>query len=118
MAKNRLAEFTVVKGIVPKTIKVQFKVFCIQTNIEMSELLETLIKQWVQTGAAVPQMCSNMGEEELEEIKGYIPASLKYQFKVLCKQKRVTMRFVLYALITQWVGGNRGNDYRPKSHLD
>lgn len=106
MAKNGIKEFAIVKGTIPKPLKIQFKVFCVQKNVEMSEVLEALIKQWLQTGTPVPQLRSNLVEEELEEIKGYIPESLKVQFKVFCKQKQVTMRFVLHALITKWVEMN------------
>ncbi|MFN6571672.1 hypothetical protein A6770_18925 [Nostoc minutum NIES-26] len=101
VANNEITEFTVVKGTIPKSLKIQFKVFCVKKNLEMSEVLETLIKQWIQTGATIPQLSSHLVQDELEEIKGYIPKNLKYQFKVLCKQKQVTMRSVLYALITK-----------------
>ncbi|MBH8552323.1 hypothetical protein I8751_08035 [Nostocaceae cyanobacterium CENA357] len=99
VAKNEITEFEVVKGTIPKSLKIQFKVFCVQKNLEMSEVLEALIKQWIQTDAPVSQLSYNLVPEELEELKGYVPKSLKYQFKSLCKQKRVTMRSVLYALI-------------------
>ena len=101
--RDKMEEFAVVKGNIPKTLKIQFKVFCVQRNVEMSEILETLIQQWIQRGTPIPQLTNNLLVEELEEIKGYIPKNLKYQFKVLCKQKQVTMRSVLYALITHWV---------------
>ncbi|MBD2518815.1 hypothetical protein H6G93_28405 [Nostoc sp. FACHB-973] len=101
--KDKIEEFTVVKGNIPKSLKIQFKVFCVQKNAEMSEILEILIRQWIQAGAPVPQLHSNLLKEELEEIKGYIPKNLKYQFKIICKHKKVTMRSVLYGLITQWV---------------
>ncbi len=99
VAKNEITEFEVVKGTIPKSLKIQFKVFCVQKNLEMSEVLEALIKQWIQTDAPVAQLSHNLAPEELEELKGYVPKTLKYQFKSLCKQKRVTMRSVLYALI-------------------
>ncbi|MFN6560898.1 MAG: hypothetical protein RMY28_014080 [Nostoc sp. ChiSLP01] len=103
MLKDKIEEFAVVKGNIPKPLKIQFKVFCVQKNVEMSEILETLIQQWIQKGAPIHQLHSNLLQEELEEIKGYIPQNLKYQFKVICKQKKVTMRSVLYTLIAQWV---------------
>lgn len=99
VAKNEIIEFEVVKGTIPKSLKIQFKVFCVRKNLEMSEVLETLIKQWIQTDAPVSQLSHDLVQEELEELKGYIPKKLKHQFKSLCKQKRITMRSVLYALI-------------------
>ncbi|WGV26213.1 hypothetical protein [Halotia branconii] len=101
VAKNEIREFEVVKGTIPKSLKIKFKVFCVQKNLEMSEVLETLIRQWIQTDAPVSQLSDNLAQEELEELKGYVPKTLKSQFKSLCKQKRVTMRSVLYALIIQ-----------------
>ena len=100
--ENKIQE-AVVKGNIPKSLKIKFKVLCVQKNVEMSEILKILIEQWVQTGAPIRQLDNNVLLEELEEIKGYISKNLKYQFKVICKQKQVTMRSVLYALITQWV---------------
>jgi hypothetical protein len=103
LLRDEMEEFTVVKGNIPKQLKIQFKVFCVQKNVEMSEILETLIHQWIQIGAPIPEIINNLVIEELEEIKGYVPKNLKYQFKILCKQRQVTMRSVLYALITEWV---------------
>ncbi len=99
VAKNEITEFEVVKGTIPKSLKIQFKVFCVQQSVEMSEVLEALIRQWIQTDAPISQLPHNLALEELEELKGYVPKILKHRFKSLCKQKRVTMRSVLYALI-------------------
>lgn len=103
VANNEITEFTVVKGTIPKSLKIQFKIFCVKKNVEMSEVLEALIRQWIQKGAIVPHLSNHLDGEELEEIKGYIPKNLKYQFKVICKQKQLTMRSVLYALITKLI---------------
>ncbi|MBD2418968.1 hypothetical protein H6G54_14920 [Anabaena cylindrica FACHB-243] len=103
VAPNETRKYVVVKGIIPKSLKIEFKVFCVRNNFEMSEVLEILIQQWIQTGLPIDELPSNIPDEELEEIKGYIPKNLKEQFKFCCKQKQITMRSILYALITKYV---------------
>ncbi len=93
----------VVKGSIPKTLKFHFKVLCVQKELQMSEVLEDLIKQWIQANGPIPESLSDLSNEDSEDVKGYIPKSLKLQFKVLCTQKGVKIRFVLYALINEWV---------------
>ncbi len=102
-AKSRVKEFAIVKGTIPKSLKIQFKVFCVKKNVEMSEVIEALIKQWLQKGATVSQLNNNLLQEELEEIKGYVSKNVKCQFKLICKQKQVTMRSVLHTLITMFI---------------
>ncbi|NEQ27461.1 MAG: hypothetical protein F6K28_52345 [Microcoleus sp. SIO2G3] len=103
MAKKNGEEYVVVKGAIPRTLKTRFKVLCIQNDLEMSAVLEDLIKKWIQANAPVSDYPTDLSNQDSEDVKGYIPKSLKLQFKVLCAQKRVKMRFVLYELINKWV---------------
>ncbi|HEY9709183.1 MAG TPA: hypothetical protein V6D48_13355 [Oculatellaceae cyanobacterium] len=103
MTKRDSKESVVVKGAVPRSLKLQFKVLCVQKELEMSEVLEDLIEKWIQADAPVPESPADVSDEDYEDVKGYIPKSLKLQFKVLCTQKRVKMRYVLYQLINEWV---------------
>ena len=96
-------EYVIVKGAVPKDLKLRFKVVCTQKELQMSAVLEDLIEKWIQAGAPVPKVLTNLPNEDSEEVKGYIPESLKLQFKVLCTQKRIKMRSVLYNLIHEWL---------------
>ncbi len=93
----------VVKGAVPKSLKLQFKVICVQKELEMSAVLEDLIEQWIQADAPVHDSTIDLSSEESEAVKGYIPKSLKLHFKTLCTLKRVKMRSVLHQLINEWV---------------
>jgi hypothetical protein len=103
VTKQDSEKFVVVKGAIPKSLKLQFKVLCVQQELQMSEVLEDLIKQWIQADAPIPESFVYISNEDLEDVKGYIPQSLKLQFKILCTQKRVKIRFILYTLITEWV---------------
>jgi hypothetical protein len=96
-------EYVIIKGAVPKSLKLQFKVICVQQELEMSAVLQTLIEQWIQADGPVDESFANLANEELEDVKGYVPKSLKLRFKTLCIMKRVKIRSVLYQLITEWV---------------
>jgi hypothetical protein len=93
----------IIKGSVPGSLKLQFKVLCTQKDLHMSEVLERLISQWIQADTPIVNFVTDLAEEDYEEVKGYIPSDLKIQFKVLCTQKKIKMRFVLYNLIYEWV---------------
>lgn len=69
----------------------------------MSTVLEDLIQKWVQTDTPVCQSFADLSSEDSEDVKGYIPKSLKLRFKALCTLKRVKMRSVLCELINEWV---------------
>ncbi|BAY50025.1 hypothetical protein SAMD00079811_76540 (plasmid) [Scytonema sp. HK-05] len=103
VAKKDSDEIVVVKGAIPKTLKLRFKVICVQKELEMSEVLEDLIRQWIQADAPITESFVDLSNQESEDVKGYVPKSLKLQFKMLCTQKRVTIRSVLYMLIKQWI---------------
>ena len=96
-------EYVVVKGAVPKSLKLQFKVLCVQKELEMSAVLEDLIEQWIQADSPVHEFSIDLSAEESEDVKGYVPKSLKLHFKTLCTLKRVKMRSVLHQLINEWV---------------
>ena len=95
----------VVKGAVPKSLKLQFKVLCVQQELEMSAVLEDLIEKWIQEDAPIHESPADLSDsdEDSEDVKGYIPKSLKLHFKTLCTLKRVKMRSVLYQIIHEWV---------------
>ena len=93
----------VVKGAVPKSLKLQFKVLCVQQELEMSAVLEDLIEKWIQEDAPIHESPTDVSGEDSEDVKGYVPKSLKLHFKTLCTLKRVKMRSVLYQLIHEWV---------------
>lgn len=113
VVKRDVEEYVVVKGAIPRSLKLQFKVLCTQKELEMSEVLEDLIEKWIKTDAPVPESPVDLSNEDSEDVKGYIPKSLKLQFKVLCTQKRVKMRSVLYNLIHEWVQGGGSSSESP-----
>ncbi|MEH2026198.1 hypothetical protein [Nostoc sp.] len=69
----------------------------------MSTVLEELIQKWVQQESPILESSVDLANHDLEDVKGYISKSLKLQFKIICAQKKVKMRFVLYYLINQWL---------------
>ena len=69
----------------------------------MSYVIEELIEKWTQANAPVSNFIIELSGEDYEDVKAYIPQSLKTQFKVFCTQKQVTMRSALYNLINEWV---------------
>ncbi|MEH1935513.1 MAG: hypothetical protein V7L14_17805 [Nostoc sp.] len=101
--KETSEETVVVKGAIPKTLKLKFKVICVQKELEMSEVLDNLIRQWIQADAPLAELSLDSLNEDPEDVKAYVPKSLKRQFKLLCTQKRVSIRSILYLLIKQWV---------------
>ena len=104
MAERRNSEeYIVVKGSIPSSLKLRFKVICVQKKLNMTEVLEELIRRWIQADAPISNFVTDLSNEDYEAVKGYIPQSLKLKFKNLCKNKRVKMRSVLYNLINEWV---------------
>ncbi len=103
-------ELAIVKGAIPSSLKLRFKVLCVQQRLKMSSVIEDIIRKWIQAGAPVPDSFPNFSEENLEDVKGYIPKSLKSQFKNLCIWKGVMMRSILYNLINQWVESANSSD--------
>ncbi len=101
--KKTSEETVVIKGAIPKALKIQFKVICVQKELEMSEVLDNLIRQWIQADAPLAEFSLDLLNEDPEDVKAYVPKSLKRQFKLVCTQKRVTIRSILYLLIKQWV---------------
>jgi len=95
--------FVVIKTTIPHSLKLRFKVCCVQKDLRMSAVLEKLIRQWIQAELVSLESTSGLSHERVEEVKGYIPKSLKLQFKVLCVEKQVGMGSVLHSLIQDWV---------------
>ena len=98
--KNR-EKNVVVKVAVPSRLKLQFKILCAQQKLNMSVILEQLLRDWLQAEKQTLKRTSF--ETNLEIISVYIPPSLKLQLKVLCMQKLVPMNLVLFQLIKEWV---------------
>jgi hypothetical protein len=85
LAHRSTEQSVVVKGVVPKSLKLQFNVLCTKQELKMSEAIEELIEKWIQADG--PKFTTDWSDEDLVEVKGYIPRSLKRQFKVLCARK-------------------------------
>ncbi|MBE9044546.1 hypothetical protein IQ255_09030 [Pleurocapsales cyanobacterium LEGE 10410] len=96
-------KYLVIKADIPRDLKLKFKVLCTQKELTMSEVIKELIKKWIQANKPISNFIFVPSEEDYENVKGYIPKSLKTQFKVFCTRKRVTMCSVLYNLINEWV---------------
>ncbi|GAB1542259.1 hypothetical protein NUACC21_49330 [Scytonema sp. NUACC21] len=103
MAKKDNEGTVIIKGAIPKTLKLDFKVLCVQQELDMSEVLKDLIAQWIRANEPVTESSIYLSNQDSEDVKAYVPKSLKLQFKLLCTQKQVTIRSVLYKLIKQWV---------------
>lgn len=93
----------VLKVDLPKKLKFQFKVICTQKKSTMSNVIEELILRWIQANAYTDNFISEPEEKDNEDLKGYISESLKIDFKTLCVQNKITMRYVLYNLIRHWI---------------
>lgn len=93
----------VIKTAIPSALKLQFKVLCTQKDLNMSRILEQLIRHWLQAEVSNLEFTIHAAKQGSEEVKGYIPKSLKRQFKVLCTQKQIRMGAVLHHLIEEWV---------------
>lgn len=96
-------ESVVVKGAVPKSLKLQFKILCVKNELEMSTVLKDLIEKWIQADAPIRECLADFSSEDCEDVKGYIPKPLKVRFKALCTMKRVKMRSILCEIIHEWV---------------
>jgi len=107
VAKRDSEDSVVIKGVVPSSLQLQFKVLCTKQELKMSEIIEDLIEGWIQADGSVPRFATDLPDEDLVEVKGYVPRSLKRRFKLLCTQKRVPMSSVLYHLINEWVKSER-----------
>lgn len=103
MIKRDGEQPVIIKGAIPRALKLEFKILCIQKEVEMSFVLECLLKRWIRADAPVDDFPTTQPEQDYEDVKGYVPKSLKLQFKVLCTQKRVKICTVLYKLIHEWV---------------
>lgn len=109
MTNRDSKESVIVKGVIPRNLKLQFKVLCIQKELRMSTVLEDLLRKWIQADSPVSELLLDPAEDA-EYVKGYIPKSLKLQFKVLCTMRGVKMCSIMYALINEWVQAG-GPDY-------
>lgn len=103
VSENQRKKYVIIKGAVPSSLKLKFKILCIQKNLKMSEVIEELISQWIQANAPISYFIADEANEDYENVKGYIPNELKTQFKVVCTQKKLKMCFVLHNLIGEWI---------------
>jgi hypothetical protein len=103
VSKNQREKHVIIKGAIPSSLKLQFKLLCVQKNLKMSEVIGELISQWIQANAPICHFIADEANEDYEYIKGYIPNELKTQFQVICIQKRLKMRIVLHSLIGEWI---------------
>jgi hypothetical protein len=103
VTKSNSEEIVVIKVAIPKALKLKFKVLCVQKELKMSEVLKNLIRRWIEADTPVLEFSIDLLSQEFEDVKAYIPKSLKRQFKLLCTQKQITIRSTLYVLINQWV---------------
>ena len=93
----------ILKANIPSYLKIQFKIICVQKESTMSTEIEKLIRKWIQADTPIDNFVFDLFEEDYQNIKGYIPKSLKNQFKILCTQKGITMTLVLYNLIKNYL---------------
>ena len=96
-----------IKAAIASSLKLKFKVLCAQRKQTMSQVTQEAIEQWIQANTTVLNFQHECSESKSEELKVYIPEQLKTQFKVLCVENKVTMRFALCNLIHQWVETNQ-----------
>ncbi|MBC1240764.1 hypothetical protein VF14_22870 [Nostoc linckia z18] len=106
MYKENQEAYAVIKGTMPKVLKFRFKALCAQYGLKMSEVLQVLISEWVQADGPTSSFMTDTLDENrdnITDVKAYIPSFLKTRFKVLCAQREVMQRFILYNLIREWV---------------
>lgn len=96
-------KLVIVKINLPKNLKLQFKILCMYKDLTMSNVIGELIEKWIQNNAYTDNFISEPSRGDGEELKGYIPKTLKTNFRILCIKKEITMRHVLYNLIRRWV---------------
>ncbi len=109
MSRENGEAYAVIKGSMPTGLKLRFKILCAQHGLNMTEVLETLIRQWVQAGGPTSSFVTNWLDDNREDVayvKGYISFSLKAQFKVLSIQRELKQSFILYNIIREWVETN------------
>ena len=101
-------EKSAVKTTVSSSFKVQFKLLCVQKELTISYMLEKIVRDFIQSHQDLPKNLENLKPSlhNLKIVKGYIPKSLKFQFKVFCTQKQIPMNLVLSHLIETWVEKN------------
>ena len=71
----------------------------------MNSVLESLILKWMESNGSSSNFIEPINPKldvTEEDIKAYIDGNLKTQFKVLCAQRNISQRIVLYNLIYQW----------------
>ncbi len=97
---------SVVKIRLSKPLKYHFKSLCAKKGLKMKLVLESLIREWVESNGSVSGFIKPLvakSDITEEDVKAYIHSELKTQFKILCVQHNVPQRFVLYNLIRQWI---------------
>ncbi|NJK56856.1 MAG: hypothetical protein HC939_13050 [Pleurocapsa sp. SU_5_0] len=95
-----------IKTNVPIKVKLQFKILCIEKELNMSKVIEESIRNWIQANAPISCFTTDLSSNRCEVIKAYIPHFLRIQFKVLCTQNKIAMSLVLYNLVEEWIEVN------------
>ena len=99
----------VVKTDISSQLKLDFKILCVQQETTMSLMIEKLVRNWlVETSFITRQSSSGSqsSQNNLEVVGIYLPMSLKVELKVLCMQRKISMKRVLAHLIEEWVADN------------
>ncbi|WP_245602823.1 hypothetical protein [Gloeothece verrucosa] len=82
----------------------------------MSDVIESLIREWILNNGPTNEFeyLEDVLNETYEDIKGYLPSSLKLEFKVLCTQKKLKIRFVITNLIQKWIKISEGSENQTR----
>jgi hypothetical protein len=98
---------SVLKVSLPKQLKYEFKSRCAERGITMTFALEQLTEYWLKSEDFSDFPCEIPSNEDndLEDLKTYITASRKKQFKVACAEREIAQRLVLYSLLKRWIKG-------------
>lgn len=95
---------SIIKTSISYSLKTKFKILCIQDGMTISSMMECLIKDFIETDQDIdiPEELS-LTLQDTVVVKGYVPDSLKSQFKALCNRRKIPMNLVLYYMIKTWV---------------
>ncbi|MEM6614330.1 MAG: hypothetical protein AAF652_19185 [Cyanobacteria bacterium P01_C01_bin.72] len=96
----------VVKTDISSQLKLDFKILCVQQETTMSLMIERLVRNWLAETSFIARQSSSASQTNLEVVGIYLPMSLKVELKVLCMQRRISMKRVLAQLIEEWVAAN------------
>ncbi|MDJ0618547.1 MAG: hypothetical protein QNJ63_17680 [Calothrix sp. MO_192.B10] len=96
-------EYVIIKATISSSLKLQFKLLCIERALNMREVVNILISEWVISDGLMLNLDFHECNESNGIIKATIPRELKIEFKSLCARRNLTLRFVLCSLIHHYV---------------